>query len=140
MSHAGTHCHSSSQEALTDPFLSAPFQNFNSLLQTGNTGSLNKVLASINSYLAKKGTRYLMKDTITYADCQLLPKLQHLRVAGKVPLTATFPLVHRQQNQCGISMIHLSVQSAVIARWQEITDDIALPLFIIVMTIPKHVA
>jgi len=56
------------------------------LLQTGNTGSVNKVLINLDRFLQQKGTKFLLKDTFTYADCQLLPKLQHLRVAAKVTL------------------------------------------------------
>ena len=55
------------------------------MLQTGNAAPVNKVLGNLNKYLNEKaGTKFLLKDTPTYADCQLLPKLQHLRVAAKV--------------------------------------------------------
>lgn len=59
-------------------------QDFNGLLQTGNTSHVSKSLATVDAFLEKKGTKFLLKDTPTYADCQLLPKLQHIRVAAKV--------------------------------------------------------
>ena len=33
--------------------------------------------------LAEKGTRFLTGDTLCCFDCELMPKLQHIRVAGK---------------------------------------------------------
>ena len=33
--------------------------------------------------LADKGTRFLTGDTLCCFDCELMPKLQHIRVAGK---------------------------------------------------------
>ena len=34
--------------------------------------------------LASKGTRFLTGDTMCCFDCELMPKLQHIRVAGEV--------------------------------------------------------
>ena len=33
--------------------------------------------------LKNKGTRFLTGDTMCCFDCELMPKLQHIRVAGK---------------------------------------------------------
>ena len=33
--------------------------------------------------LAEKGTRFLTGDTLCCFDCELMPKLQHIRVAGR---------------------------------------------------------
>lgn len=73
---------SKSEQAVEDVFADL-YRDFNGLLQTGNTGSVNKVLVNLDRFLQQKGTKFLLKDTFTYADCQLLPKLQHLRVAAK---------------------------------------------------------
>lgn len=40
-------------------------------------------LRKINEHLAKKGTRFLTGDTMCCFDCELMPRLQHIRVAGK---------------------------------------------------------
>jgi chloride intracellular channel protein 2 len=34
-------------------------------------------------HLRTKPTRYLLGDELTYADCLLMPRLQHVRVVGK---------------------------------------------------------
>ena len=36
----------------------------------------------IDELLASKGTRFLTGDTMCCFDCELMPKLQHIRVAG----------------------------------------------------------
>ncbi|XP_067945615.1 chloride intracellular channel Clic-like [Watersipora subatra] len=72
---------SKEEQAAEDVFADL-YRDFNGLLQTGNTGAVNKSLASLEAYLQKQGTKFTLKDTPTYADCQLLPKLQHLRVAA----------------------------------------------------------
>lgn len=48
--------------------------------------SLNSLLShlrKINSHLQKKDTRFLTGDTMCCFDCELMPRLQHIRVAGK---------------------------------------------------------
>ena len=37
----------------------------------------------IDEMLANKGTRFLTGDTMCCFDCELMPKLQHIRVAGR---------------------------------------------------------
>merc|ERR1712115_668844 len=45
--------------------------------------ALTNTLVKINELLASKGTRFLTGDTMCCFDCELMPKLQHIRVAGK---------------------------------------------------------
>ncbi|XP_035915619.1 chloride intracellular channel exc-4 isoform X1 [Anopheles stephensi] len=40
-------------------------------------------LKKINDHLAVRGTRFLTGDTMCCFDCELMPRLQHIRVAGK---------------------------------------------------------
>lgn len=40
-------------------------------------------LRKIDEHMGKKGTRFLTGDTICCFDCELMPRLQHIRVAGK---------------------------------------------------------
>jgi len=44
---------------------------------------LHRHLSKINSHLEHRGTRFLTGDTMCCFDCELMPKLQHIRVAGK---------------------------------------------------------
>nr|CAX76343.1 chloride intracellular channel 4 [Schistosoma japonicum] len=44
---------------------------------------LCSVLSNLNAYLASAAKPYAMGDEISYVDCQLAPKLQHVRVAGR---------------------------------------------------------
>ena len=45
--------------------------------------SLVAQLTRINSHLETKGGRFLTGDTMCCFDCELMPKLQHIRIAGK---------------------------------------------------------
>jgi len=44
--------------------------------------ALTNTLVKIDELLASKGTRFLTGDTMCCFDCELMPKLQHIRVAG----------------------------------------------------------
>merc|ERR1712173_23962 len=44
--------------------------------------ALTNTLSKIDEMLASKGTRFLTGDTMCCFDCELMPKLQHIRVAG----------------------------------------------------------
>jgi len=44
--------------------------------------AMNAVLTKIDEMLSSKGTRFLTGDTMCCFDCELMPKLQHIRVAG----------------------------------------------------------
>ncbi|KAL1122082.1 hypothetical protein AAG570_003488 [Ranatra chinensis] len=48
-----------------------------------STNSLVSHLRKINEYLGRAGTRFLTGDTMCCFDCELMPRLQHIRVAGK---------------------------------------------------------
>ncbi|KAL3068049.1 hypothetical protein niasHT_038039 [Heterodera trifolii] len=49
-------------------------------------------LANINQLLAERGnTRYLLGETMTEYDCELMPRLHHLRVVGERLLGFTIP-------------------------------------------------
>ena len=54
------------------------------LLKKDDTATNNLVghLRRINTYLGKKDTRFLTGDTMCCFDCELMPRLQHIRVAG----------------------------------------------------------
>ena len=43
-------------------------------------------LKRIDEYLERKGTTFLSGNEMTLIDCDVLPKLQHIRIAGKVCL------------------------------------------------------
>ena len=47
------------------------------------TSSLMSHLRKIDEHLGRKGTRFLTGDTMCCFDCELMPRLQHIRVAGK---------------------------------------------------------
>ena len=49
--------------------------------------ALTAVMERINKMLGEKGTRFLTGDTMCCFDCELMPKLQHIRVAGWTNLT-----------------------------------------------------
>jgi len=63
-------------------------QKFCQFLRTGSTteSHLIKNLEKVESHLREKGTRFMVSDNLSRADCYLLPTLQHIRVAGKVRL------------------------------------------------------
>lgn len=58
-------------------------KSLNILLTTKNNKPLISTLSRIDMFLSSKSTKYLMSDKITYPDCILMPRLQHVRVAGK---------------------------------------------------------
>ena len=50
------------------------------------------ILRRINETLEDKGTRFLTGDTLCCFDCELMPKLQHIRVAGRFFLDFDIPV------------------------------------------------
>ncbi|CAH8536965.1 unnamed protein product [Heterobilharzia americana] len=59
---------------------------YTSLMQyvkNDNKKPLCSVLSGLDDYLASAAKPYAMGDEISYVDCQLAPKLQHVRVAGQ---------------------------------------------------------
>ncbi|KAG4070922.1 hypothetical protein HA402_001359 [Bradysia odoriphaga] len=51
--------------------------------EENKNNSLLGHLKKINDHLANRATRFLTGDTICCFDCELMPRLQHIRVAGK---------------------------------------------------------
>merc|ERR1711983_396050 len=45
--------------------------------------NLLSILRKINDHLEEKQSRFLTGETLCCFDCELMPKLQHIRVAGK---------------------------------------------------------
>ena len=45
--------------------------------------SIDSSFQRLDDTLAEKGTRFLTGDTLCCFDCELMPKLQHIRVAGR---------------------------------------------------------
>ncbi|KAL7637592.1 UNVERIFIED_CONTAM: hypothetical protein RMT77_012320 [Armadillidium vulgare] len=62
------------------------YSKFKLMLLKKDEASKNILLAhlrKINDHLEQRGTRFLTGDTMCCFDCELMPKLQHLRLAGK---------------------------------------------------------
>ncbi|XP_060851231.1 chloride intracellular channel Clic isoform X1 [Rhopalosiphum padi] len=57
--------------------------------------SLLSHLRKINLHLEKKNTRFLTGDTMCCFDCELMPRLQHIRVAGKYFMDFQMPTDQR---------------------------------------------
>ena len=45
--------------------------------------NLLSILRKINDHLEDKQSRFLTGETMCCFDCELMPKLQHIRIAGK---------------------------------------------------------
>ncbi|CAF0889303.1 unnamed protein product [Didymodactylos carnosus] len=54
--------------------------------------SLYSELKRINDYLSESGTQFLSGDEMTNIDCDVMPKLQHIRIAGKYYKNLDIPL------------------------------------------------
>jgi len=56
------------------------------LLKKDETAMKNLLtqLGKIDDHLGKKGSRFLTGDTLCCFDCELMPRLQHIRVAGEI--------------------------------------------------------
>ena len=48
-----------------------------------STRSLLSQLGNIDYHLARRNSRFLTGDTMCCFDCELMPRLQHIRIAGK---------------------------------------------------------
>jgi len=70
----------------TLPVILAALQKFSQFLKTEGYPELNviKILEKVEGHLRDNGSRFMLSDTLSRADCYLLPTLQHIRVAGKV--------------------------------------------------------
>ena len=61
------------------------YSKFKIMLLKKDESSKNNILANlrkINDHLEEKGYRFLTGETMCCFDCELMPKLQHIRVAG----------------------------------------------------------
>merc|ERR1711936_1398388 len=45
--------------------------------------AMTAILTKVNDMLAEKGSRFLTGETLCCFDCELMPKLQHVRVSGQ---------------------------------------------------------
>jgi hypothetical protein len=60
------------------------YGKFSQFLKTdGDVASLVRVLDRIEGYLRNYEYKFMLGDSLSRADCYLLPSLQHIRVAGK---------------------------------------------------------
>ncbi|XP_074662158.1 chloride intracellular channel Clic-like [Tubulanus polymorphus] len=62
------------------------YRNLNAFLldQTSNPSLLLASLEKLNTYLSRTShTKFLLNDDLSYADCQLIPKLHHLVISAK---------------------------------------------------------
>lgn len=51
--------------------------------EEASKNALLSQLSKIDEHLGKRGNRFLTGDTLCCFDCELMPRLQHIRVAGK---------------------------------------------------------
>lgn len=62
------------------------YSKFKLMLTKRDEATKNVLLANlkkIDEHLGMKGTRFLTGDTMCCFDCELMPRLQHIRIAGK---------------------------------------------------------
>ncbi len=50
--------------------------------EEASKNALLSQLKKIDEHLGKRGNRFLTGDTLCCFDCELMPRLQHIRVAG----------------------------------------------------------
>jgi len=71
-------------EAVAELSFEDLYMKFSQFLKTGGDSlSLVRILEKVEGHLQENGTRFMLGDSLTRADCYLLPTLQHIRVAGK---------------------------------------------------------
>lgn len=85
-------------------------------------------LKKINDHLAQRATRFLTGDTMCCFDCELMPRLQHIRVAAKyfvdfeIPVSAAHELSANSHNIQQSTLIGLFVfihlQTHFTALWR----------------------
>jgi len=74
----------SKEEAEAEKNFEDLYLKFSQFLKTGgDVAGLVRVLDRVEGYLRNYEARFLLGDSLTRADCYLLPSLQHIRVAGK---------------------------------------------------------
>jgi len=71
-------------EAVAELAFEDLYMKFSQVLKMGGEiSSLVRILEKVEGHLRENGTRFIIGDSLTRADCYLLPTLQHIRVAGK---------------------------------------------------------
>jgi len=64
------------------------YSKFKLMLLKKDDTSKNNLLSQLNKideHLGRRGNRFLTGDTLCCFDCELMPRLQHIRVAGACP-------------------------------------------------------
>jgi chloride intracellular channel protein 2 len=56
------------------------YRNFNTFLVRDTSDLMLKDLANLDKFLADRNVKYLSGDELSYVDCHVMPKLQHIRV------------------------------------------------------------
>lgn len=86
----------SREEAEAEKMFLDLHSHLNSFLLHGESKMkpLTTDLKKINDYLAEKGSKFLLCDNLTFADCQLIPRLQHVRLAAKFYRDFDIPVEH----------------------------------------------
>ncbi|KAK3763347.1 hypothetical protein RRG08_021167 [Elysia crispata] len=59
------------------------YKHFNHFIAGQPEKALVGELRKLNEYLESQDTKYLVDNVLSFSDCHLLPRLQHIRVAGK---------------------------------------------------------
>jgi len=59
------------------------YKKFNHFISGQPENALVGELKKLNEYLEGQDTKYLVDNVLSFADCHLLPRLQHIRVAAK---------------------------------------------------------
>ncbi|CAG5122942.1 unnamed protein product, partial [Candidula unifasciata] len=59
------------------------YKHFNHYISGQSEKGLLAELRKLNEYLESQDTKFLVDNVLSFADCHLLPRLQHIRVAGK---------------------------------------------------------
>lgn len=59
------------------------YKHFNHFIAGQPEKALVAELKKLNEYLESQDTKFLVDNVLSFSDCHLLPRLQHIRVAGK---------------------------------------------------------
>ncbi|KAL4714854.1 hypothetical protein ACJJTC_012526 [Scirpophaga incertulas] len=63
------------------------------------SAALRAHLSRIDALLDRRGTRFLTGDTMCCFDCELMPRLQHIRVAGKYFVDFEIPALKMKKHE-----------------------------------------
>jgi len=81
----------SGEESRAEKVFVSLYMHFNMLMKSGTTGPIETDLYKLDNYLAENQLRYLLGEELSYADCILMPKLQHIIVGGSKFADFTIP-------------------------------------------------